>query len=64
MRFLLHQNIIPEMFPVDALLNIEHLLYLLRLVHIMFFYLFIKGSSCSHKLRYNGYIELICRCLS
>jgi len=37
MRFLLHQNIIPEMFPVDAFLNIEHLLHLLRLVHIMFF---------------------------
>ena len=23
-----------------------------------------KGSSCSHKLRYEGYLEIICRCMS
>jgi hypothetical protein len=34
MRFLLYQNIIPEMFLVDALLNIEHLLHPLRLIYM------------------------------
>jgi hypothetical protein len=25
---------------------------------------FMKESGCSHKLRYEGYLELMCRCLS
>jgi hypothetical protein len=64
MKFLLHQNIIPKMFMVDALLNIGHLLESQRLVHIMFFFFYIKGSNCSHKLGYKGCLKLICKCFS
>jgi hypothetical protein len=30
----------------------------------MFFFSFMKGSNCSHKLRYKEYLKLICSCLS
>jgi hypothetical protein len=39
MRFLLHQNIVPKMFLVDALLNIKHLLEPYRLIHIILLFL-------------------------
>jgi len=39
MGFVLHQNIIPKMFLVDALLNIRYLLESLRLIHNIFFFL-------------------------
>jgi hypothetical protein len=28
------------------------------------FFFFMKGNNCSYKLRCEGYLELICRCLS
>jgi hypothetical protein len=39
MRFLLHQNIVPKMFLVDALLNIKHLLEPYRPIHIILLFL-------------------------
>ena len=27
------------------------------------FFSFMKGSSCSHKLKYKGYLEIIYRCM-
>jgi len=39
MRFLLHQNIVPKMFLVDALLNIKHLLESYRPIHIILLFL-------------------------
>jgi len=61
MRFLLHQNIIPKcswsMFYWDWIL--------IRVVQIVIYYVpsFVKWSSCSYKMRYKGYLELIYRCL-
>jgi hypothetical protein len=37
--FLLHQSIVPKIFLVDALLNIEHSLEPKRLIHIILFLL-------------------------
>ena len=33
------------------------------MLHIMLFFLYIKKKSYSQKLRYEGNIEIICRCL-
>jgi hypothetical protein len=49
--------------PNQYFIKTRHYLKLLRLVHIMFFFL-LKERSCSHKLRYEGHLELICRCFS
>jgi len=49
MRFLLHQSIVPEC---------------LWSIHIIIIFSFMKKSNCSHKLRHEKYLELICRYLS
>ena len=49
MRFLLHQSIVPEC---------------LWSIHIIIIFSFMKESNCSHKLRHEEYLELICRYLS
>jgi len=61
-KFLLHQSIVPK-YSSQCFIKIEHQLELLKLVYIMFFF-FMKKNSYSYKLRYEGYLELICRCLS
>jgi hypothetical protein len=60
--FLLNQSIVPKMFLINALLR----LILIRTIKIDTYYVlfFMIGNNCSHKLRYEGYLELICRCLS
>ena len=62
MRFLLYQSIVPIILMVNALLNT----IFIRVVEIGTYYVifFMKDSSCSHKLKYKGYVEPICRCLS
>jgi len=63
MRFLFHQNIVSKIFMVDALLKYWIFIRAVETNTYYVFFFLMKGTNCSHKLRYKGCLELICKCL-